>query len=186
MSAKLSGRAPCPAACVPHPALAARLPLCSMPSTVPGTALLLCVPTASYSSLQGWGAPSSACLPRLSAPLQRFSGLGEAGVYWQIPVPVLSPRLAGDVAGDALRWWGRSSSLRVRAASRGCAGCIPAQAARQDARVPGVWPAHLPAAGPVRACVQSPSCGQELPREGSRRRTCKSCFSAGVGEPGMS
>lgn len=117
--------------------------------------------------------PSSGC-----PPCWPLSGPGEAGVYQEVPVPVLSPRLARHVAGDALRWWGHRWSLGVRAASQGRAGCVPAPAAPQDA---GTGCAAGSSPG-----VRSPWGGQELPREGSRGRGCRSCLRAGVGEPGLS
>lgn len=57
----------CPAACVPRTTPAACLPLCSVPNTVPGTALQLSA---------GLGTPSSAWPPCcLVAPVQSLPGL---------------------------------------------------------------------------------------------------------------
>jgi len=86
---------------------------CAPSCPVPGTAPLPCDPAAFCSSLRGWGAPAARGPPAVGTP----SAASRLGVYRQIPVPVPSPRLArdvaGDVAGDALRWQGWSSSLGV-------------------------------------------------------------------------
>ena len=152
--------------------------------TVPGIALLPCIPTASHSSLQGWGARSGVWPPCLSAPLQQLSGPGEAGVHQQIPV--LLPRVARDVAGHTLHWRVWSSSLRVWAASRGRAGCIPALAARQDTRVPGVRPARPPAAGPSGHAGKAPHAGRSCPGREAGEGHGGPASVQGVGEPRMS